>query len=115
MTALMRFMVQSYGEPIGVGRYRTVFRDGDWVYKVPHDKEGWGMASNDLEARPWSTRDRRYYARCELVEIQGCIVLKMEYVEHVGRSERADWTWYIDCSQVGRTKDGRLVAYDWGY
>jgi len=37
----------------------------------------------------------------------------MEHVEHVGWSDELDWTWSIDCGQVGRTKDGRLVAYDW--
>ena len=25
------------------------------------------------------------------------------------------WAGFIDCGQVGKTKDGRIVAYDFGY
>jgi len=100
---------------VGVGRHRTVFRDGDVVYKVPHDETGYGALSNSLEAAPITVEDPDHYALCEIVSIQDFPVLMMEYVEHCGWSEEKDWTWGIDCGQIGHTKDGRLVAYDWGY
>jgi len=109
------YMRELYGEPIGIGRHRTVFRDGNWVYKVPHDEEGWGMASNDREAQGalWSDEPERF-ANCELVVVQDFQLLKMEYVTPASHL-RGGWTDFIDCGQVGYTKDGRLVAYDWGY
>ena len=41
----------------------------------------------------------------------------MEYVEHADRfdNELPDWTGFVDCGQVGFTKKGELVAYDFGY
>jgi len=100
-----------HGAPIAVSRHRAVFRDGDEVIKVPTRESGIHACyceltqQGEILARTRADRD--------LSEETGLPIVRMEYVEHVGRSETPDWTWSIDCGQVGRTKDGRLVAYDW--
>jgi len=113
-TRALRRAEKLFGPKIGWGRHRTVFRDGAEVVKVPSRSSG--CCANDEEARTWKT-PHEPRAKCRfdpiLSEKLGVPVLRMEYVEHVGWSERADWTWSVDCGQVGHTADGRLVAYDW--
>lgn len=100
---------QRHGEP-ACGRHRAVFFDGDVVWKVPRNWQG--MDANQREAR-WRSAEIPL-ARCELhYEMpSGIAVLKMERVEPVGGADLPDWTLAVDCQQVGRTRDGRLVAYD---
>jgi len=105
---------ETYGPPIGTGRLRAAFWDGDDVLKVPLDMVGvWGNYEEASTYKdPYEPR-----ARCEIDErltaLLGIPILRMEFVEHVGWSKVSDWTWGVDCGQVGLTKDGRLVAYDW--
>lgn len=100
-----------YGTPIAESRHRVVFRDGDEVIKVPLCESGIMACHCEL------TEQGEFYAKTrpdqDLSEQTGLPIVRMEYVEHVGWSETPDWTWGVDCGQVGRTKDGRLVAYDW--
>ncbi len=102
-----------YGDSIGTGRLRIVFRDNDTVIKVPMNESG--HYGNLYEASTWQSPEPR--AKCwideELTAECGVAILRMEHVIHVGWSEKADWTWSVDCGQVGMTADGRKVAYDW--
>ena len=100
-----------YGPPIAVSRHRAVFRDGDEVIKVPTRESG--VAACDCELVEQGEILARTRPDRGLSEKTGLPIVRMEYVEHVGWSEKPDWTWGIDGGQVGRTKDGRLVAYDW--
>ena len=102
---------EMYGAPVAVSRHRVVFQDGDEVIKVPTRESGVCACNCELTQQGEllaKTRPDR-----ELSEKTGLPIVRMEYVEHVGASKEPDWTWGIDCGQVGRAKDGRLVAYDW--
>lgn len=112
----LRLAQAKYGDPIGQGRHRVVFRDGDHVLKVPYRASG--IDANFYEGRTQSNNPHEPRASCSLDDqlagqLKSPCVLRMEYVEHVGCSPRPDWTWSVDCGQVGRNKDGKVVAYDW--
>lgn len=99
---------------IGEGRHRIVFRHGDrFVLKIPKGNEG--LHANYLEADRY--RHRRIdwlpiaLARCRLLP-NGWLV--MEYADPLPYPEHPEWASYVDCQQVGRTRDGRVVAYDYG-
>ena len=100
------------GELIATGRNRAVYAHGRFVVKVPLNDHGYG--DNDLEAHYSRRYGRRpdpdgiVYARC------GWLVMERVNTRWVPREERPDWADWIDCGQVGRTKDGRFVAYDFG-
>jgi|GEM_PF-2341908 len=100
-----------YGSPLAVSRHRVVFRDGDEVVKVPTRESG--VAACDCELTQQGELLAKTRPDRELSKETGLPIVRMEHVEHVGWSDELDWTWSIDCGQVGRTKDGRLVAYDW--
>lgn len=110
--AARQFFENQYGPPIGEGLKRVVFKDGNEVIKVPRNLNG--DFGNCFEAE---TSNNPNFANCKIdEELSSKLqlnILRMEYVEHVGWSKEADWTWFIDCGQVGKTLDGRLVAYDW--
>lgn len=103
---------ERFGPELGQGNHRICFRLSPVeVIKIPLKESG--FFANSLEANTCGG----LFARCEfdddIGKELGVPVLRMEYVEHVGWSKEPDWTWGIDCGQVGRTADGRLVAYDW--
>lgn len=108
--AVLQEAILRYGEPLAEGRHRTIFRDGDWVIKVPTALSGIGACYEEL-----STQGECFAktVREDLGREFGIPVVRMEFVTHRGWSADPDWTWSIDCGQVGYTKDGRLVAYDW--
>jgi len=104
--------VKRFGEPLGQGRHRVVFRmTKDWVLKVPTRHSGLAANCDELsfQADGYAITEEE----AALSEEFGIPIVKMEYVTHVGWSEKPDWTWSIDGGQVGHTNDGRLVAYDW--
>lgn len=109
--AIIQTAIDRWGQPIGEGRHRMVFRESDgWVVKVPKTDSGLAACYEEIvtqgqmfartERHPWSD---------EL----GFDICRMEFVVHAGYSARPDWTWSVDSGQVGYTQDGRLVAYDW--
>lgn len=108
--------IQHYGQPLGEGRHRVVFRDGAYVLKFPRNEAG--VWANEFEASTCNC-PQAPKASChidkELTAIFGRPVLRMEFVLHRGFSEEPDWTWSIDCGQVGYTAAGALVAYDWDH
>lgn len=101
---------------IGTGRHRLVYAHGRFVVKVPASIAG--FYDNTREARISAEYGRRpdingiSYARCHLL-CNGWLV--MERVEPLSYREQPKWACYVDCAQVGRTRDGRVVAYDYGY
>ncbi len=100
----------AYGAPVARGRHRVIFREGNDVIKVPTEYSGISACQLELDEQG------PHLARTLLDPLSdevGLPCVRMEYVEHVGFSEQPDWTWTIDCGQVGHTVDGRLVAYDW--
>jgi hypothetical protein len=110
---LLHRYARHYGQP-ELGRTRAVFaRNEGWVVKVPLDDEG--LAGNGHEAN-WSAHDLIPLAECHLVEDStgGIQVLHMRRVEpeHISYADGPDWLGLVDCGQVGRDRDGRLVAYD---
>lgn len=99
-----------YGDP-RCGYSRMTFFDKDFVYKVPRNSRGFD--DNEREAA-WKD-DFIPLADCSLkVEMpSGIPVLKMERVSPtVLKTEPPEWVMWVDCAQIGYTKDGRLVAYD---
>ncbi len=101
---------------LGDGRHRTVYTHKQFVVKVPVDDQG--AFDNDYEYSIY----RKYgaqpdlngiqYARCRLMS-NGWLV--MEHVVLLAYEDHPKWADYVDCQQVGRGRDGRIVAYDYGY
>lgn len=84
----------------------------DWVLKVPLNEEGY---SHNLLEHIRSRKDgwllRSQMARCKLLR-SGLLV--MERVKPVrGWKGLPEWTYGVDCCQVGYRKNGDLVAYDY--
>lgn len=111
---LIRHHVAQYGKPIGSGRNRVVFdrKDGT-VVKIPKNWDG--ESDNNREAN-WSS-DEVPLAQCHSESVGSgdseMTVLVMEKVTPVqGFKGLPDWVSWVDCQQVGYTKDERLVAYD---
>lgn len=107
---LLDQMAKQHGEP-SVGRTRAVYDTGDgYVTKVPLSWEG--VMQSGTEAN-WDNEEIPV-AECQLVDMDGIPVLRMEKVqiEHASYKDLPDWVGFVDGGQVGRTKEGRLVAYD---
>jgi len=98
---------------VGIGRNRVVFRDKDWIFKVPCNTNG--ILDNENESSVFSFYRKNHlikYARCKMC---GPYVLVMEYVDiDISLDEMPDWSMSIDCQQVGRDRQGHIVAYDFG-
>lgn len=103
-----------FGEPLGVGRLRAAFRDGDTVLKVPLSEVGEHGNYEEADScnHPYEPRAEAWIDEI-WTKREGIVILRMEYVRHRGSSKHPDWTWGVDGGQVGWTKAGRLVAYDW--
>lgn len=103
---------------LGEGRNRIVFRHGSFAIKVPLNWEGAADNRYEAETYRWyrSGGLLGHYARCRL--IPGTAILVMELVDLVSRSiegcDLPEWCDWVDCGQVGLTKYGKLVAYDYG-
>jgi hypothetical protein len=105
------------GTLLGSGYSRACYADGRWVIKVPLND--YGLADNSREARlsrRWGRgpdQNGVLYARCRLLK-NGWLV--MERVDtSVPDEAQPRWADYVDCQQVGLTRAGRIVAYDFGY
>lgn len=109
------------------GRNRTVFDKGRYVVKVPRNFNG--IADNDWEGsvsngETLGDPNHVQYARTRMFYWHDIPVVLMEKVEHANQEQtkeylgtpkgKSDWTWSVDCGQVGFNRQGRLVAYDYG-
>ena len=101
-----------FGKPIGYGRNREVFSNGRTVFKLPRNDAGFRDKSMEYHHfRRWKDEAQ---ARCRIIFIMNIPVLLMELVKMIPVDEKLpDWTDFIDCRQVGRRKDGKIVAYDY--
>lgn len=95
---------------LGSGLTRQVWqREGSkYVVKVPLNENGYYDNLNEHDR--YRSYKSRPFAPCRM--LKGGYLL-MLYIEHVGFSKEADWTWGIDGGQVGLTPAGKLVAYDY--
>ncbi len=107
-------------EEFSSGRNRAVFIFPKYVVKLPTC--GDGCADNDWEGSICGSEpDKIQYARTRLVYHHDIPIVFMERVEYAStKNMRAklghepEWVHSVDCSQVGWTRKGRLVAYDFG-
>jgi hypothetical protein len=105
---------------VGVGRTRIVFLTPSQksVIKIPLSWDG--MADNDWEYRTF-TKNRKsgecVYAPCRPSSLLGFPVLLMRKLDLdiPPVDQLPDWAGCIDCFQVGLDKEGRLLAYDYGW
>jgi hypothetical protein len=108
---------------VGDGCCRVVFTHKlfpDFVIKIPFcdDDDEPGFIANEREAN----LSNKYgdnpdlngicYARAKLLD-NGWLV--MERVERLflPKDQLPIWARYVDCQQIGKTKDGRIVAFDY--
>ena len=98
---------------IASGRHRSTYLiiGTNFVLKFPMCK--YGIIDNEYEASvSCKCLLKECYAECCMVG--NTTVLCMEFVEKIPLSQMPTWADSFDCLQVGRTKDGRVVAYDFG-
>lgn len=107
--------LRSKYEVIGEGHNRIVFlKDDDWVIKCPLNEDG--LNDNISEARRYrqfGDTDLVKYAECKMFFLNDINCLEMERVYPISKSERPDWADYVDGGQVGKNKDGKILAYDY--
>jgi hypothetical protein len=103
---------------LGSGRHRFVFLSPNkrYVLKFPIDYDG--LLANEEEEQVFKSSLTNLisdikYAPCRLISNT---ILMMRYVEDIFYSRKITelpiWVNEIDSCQVGLTKDGKLVAYD---
>ena len=116
------------GKEFSCGRNRVTVYLKNTVIKLPRgldgvaDNEWEGSISNSEDS--YNNPDHIQYPRTRLYYIGVFPILFMERVKHASSKEisnylgtptgSGDWTWSVDCGQVGFTRKGRLVAYDYG-
>jgi hypothetical protein len=105
-TGLVEAFFEKY-EFVGEGRNRVVFSRNDaFVLKVPKNLDG--LADN------WHERNWRHENYC-LARLYKNVILVMQKVNRkINMTNLPLWTHYIDGVQVGKTRDGKLKAYDFG-
>jgi hypothetical protein len=109
---------------LGYGRHRVTWGHGRYVYKLPMGGEG--MQANQREAESfklgrwhkaaWLERlgiaGTPQMARCRLLKT-GVLVMEAVTPGTKWDASTPDWARYVDCGQVGTTRKGKLVAYDY--
>ena len=111
---LFNIMKNKYGNPIGTGRHRVAFGNDRVVFKIPKNDNG--FHDNAWEFRKYlkRTKDTLPLAKCRLIDIKNIPVLVMELVKPIPPKEKLpSWVDCVDCQQVGRNKNGDIVAYDY--
>lgn len=105
------------------GRNRNVFELDHCVVKLPKNQDGY--TDNDWEGSvsnsPQTYNSIRHiqYPRKRLIYVSNIPVLFMEKITPIDwaiekQADYPGWLAQVDCAQVGYTKEGRLVAYDYG-
>lgn len=105
------------GTLIGKGRNRLAYYHNGFVIKIPRN-------SNGVTDNRWESAKYRNYPRHGRKEINGiCFArcrllhndwLVMELLTTAMHDDLPKWAGYVDCGQVGLTKSGHVVAYDYG-
>lgn len=111
-------------ELIGSGRNRATFKlkSGNYVIKFPLSEAGEG--DNDWEASIVSNKseesDEIKYPKTRYITLNGFVCVVMEFVDDLSSNPeeywflKEDWFNSVDGGQVGKTKSGHIVAYDYG-
>lgn len=114
-------LTQKYGLPIGHGLTRVVWNTNKGhVFKVPRcDK---GSLDNSWESSISIEQTEKHeegYAKTKGFLVNDYLVCIAEYITSASNAELKevfgkipDWTYSIDCQQVGFDKKGFLKAYD---
>lgn len=100
---------------IGEGRGRRVYLSNSElsVVKIPISEAGIFM--NWAEDIRWKkSKERNLLARCRLIPNSSILVMERVEVFQGHYLHLPDWCWGVDCFQVGYTRAGKLVAYDYG-
>lgn len=102
------------------GRHRVVFfdRKNNEVIKIPISDSGIAANFQELD---YQDDNLAITNLDEKLSIKYHIpIIRMEYVKPISMEDLEEkegkipgWVYSIDSAQVGYTKDGRLVAYDW--
>lgn len=103
---------------LGYGRHRITFKLSDkYVLKVPYVEDG--VYDNHQEVKLYNRfREAGKCARCRIVKLYNlpCLIMEMVTPFVYGKTPGEDWPeWsnYVDCGQVGVTRKGNVVAYDY--
>lgn len=119
----LKRLIEKY-EIMGSGRNRIVFKlkSGNFVLKFPLCESGEG--DNDWEGSIVSNKrehnDEIKYPQTRYIIINGFVCVVMEIVDDLSKDPeeywflKEDWFDSVDGGQVGRTKSGHIVAYDYG-
>jgi hypothetical protein len=109
-------------EVVGFGRNRITFklRSGNYVIKFPLSEAGEG--DNDWEGSVVSNKKEDSedikYPKTRYLTIEGFVCVIMEIVKELEIEEywflKEDWFGSVDGGQVGKTRSGHVVAYDYG-
>jgi len=98
------------GAFIGKGLSREVYVSERYVYKLPYTDKG--INDNYYEARICKQSISRC-APCRVIHIQDIPILVMERLDlKLSKEEIPEWADWIDCRQVGRSRSGKILAYD---
>lgn len=104
---------------ISSGRHRATFLtpSGKYVLKIPRDDgEGDTEEANRSEAEAYASGCLPFpVAKCRLIKYFGKDCILMEKVNTSPDYKRSENKWVnkVDIYQVGYTRKGRLVAYDY--
>lgn len=117
----IQFYLDSGDELIGYGRTRICFAGGkNRVVKIPFTREGYRASSNEVTTyenfQKNPAGDWTPIAECRFFQLpfSNIPLLSMErLVEFPKFGELLpEWTYSVDCGQVGYNSKGELVAYD---
>lgn len=112
----------THWKELGQGRHRVVYAlDEKWVIKIPIGADGERANISEYEQyHQGVSRIHPHLAWCMIDEFAGVVVSIMERVDPVSMTWEectASFAWVdrVDCRQVGYTRRGKLVAYDYSY
>ena len=102
-------------EVIGEGHNRIVFlKDDDTVIKCPLNEDGLNdNISESRRYRQFGDADVVKYAQCKMFFLNDINCLEMERVYPITNEETPEWADFVDCGQIGKNKDGKILAYDY--
>lgn len=112
------YLLQKGWKLCGAGFSRTSLLSprGKFLVKIPRNDDGVQDNYNESDNYNCLVDRRGRLAKCRMVP--GTHLLMMEFVRVVYYNQIPSpipmWVDTIDCQQVGYTRDGRLVAYDYG-
>lgn len=104
---------------VELGRNRIVFISKFCVFKIPTSDDGiidndWESSLSNAEVRD---EEEIYYANTKVITIDDllcCVMQKVEPYHFKDYKTVPDWVKSVDGGQVGHSRNGILMAYDFG-